>query len=82
MVIECYRFFIIDIPALARRLAIRRGVIPEHVMNPMLSIPTEADWGDYRSDLDQEDAHGKCAGKSKDEMQQFFAKYQSKRLGT
>ena len=38
----------------------------------MLSIPTEADWGDYRSDLDQEWAHGKFAGKSNDEMQQYF----------
>jgi len=50
----------------------RRGVIPEHGMNPMLSIPTEADWGDYRSDLDQEWAHRKFAGKSNDEMQQHF----------
>jgi hypothetical protein len=41
-------------------------------MDPMLSIPTEADWGDYRSDLDQEWAHGKFAGKSNDEMQQYF----------
>jgi hypothetical protein len=47
-------------------------VIPEHGMNAMLSIPTEADWGDYRSDLDQEWAHGKFAGKSNDEMQQYF----------
>jgi hypothetical protein len=41
-------------------------------MNRMLSIPTEADWGDYRSDFDQEWAHGKFAGKSNDEMQQYF----------
>ena len=41
-------------------------------MHPMLSIPTEVDWGDYRSDLDQEDAHRKFAGKSNDEMQQYF----------
>lgn len=38
----------------------------------MLPIPTEADWGDYGSDLDQEWAHGKFAGKSNDEMQQYF----------
>jgi hypothetical protein len=38
----------------------------------MLSIPTEADWGDYRSDLDQESAHGTFAGKSNDQMQQYF----------
>jgi hypothetical protein len=41
-------------------------------MNPILSIPAEADWGDYRSDLDQESAHGVFAGKSNDEMQQYF----------
>lgn len=41
-------------------------------MNPILSIPVEADWGDYPSDLDQEDAHQKFAGKSNYEMQQYF----------
>jgi hypothetical protein len=41
-------------------------------MNPMLSIPTEADGGDDRSDLDQDRAHGKFAGKSNDEMRQYF----------
>ena len=41
-------------------------------MNPILPIPTEADWGDYRSDLDQEWAHRKFLGKSNDEMQQDF----------
>jgi hypothetical protein len=41
-------------------------------MNPTSSIPTEADWGDYRSDLDQESAHGQFAGKSNDEMQQYY----------
>ena len=50
----------------------RRDVIPEPSMNPTLSIPTEPDWGDYRSDLDQEWAHRKFAGKSNDEMQQHF----------
>ena len=46
--------------------------MPEHGMNPMSSIPTKADWGDYRSDLDQEWAHGKFAGKSNEEMQPYF----------
>ena len=50
----------------------RKDVMSQHGMNPILSIPTEADWGDYRSDLDQEDAHRKFAGKSNDEMQQYF----------
>ncbi len=38
----------------------------------MLVIPTEADWGDYRSDLDQEWAHRTFAGKSNAEMQRYF----------
>ena len=50
----------------------RKDVMSQHGMNPILSIPTEADWGDYRSDLDQESAHGVFAGKSNDEMQQYF----------
>jgi hypothetical protein len=50
----------------------RKDVMSQHGMNPILSIPTEADWGDYRSDLDQESAHGVFTGKSNDEMQQYF----------
>ena len=41
-------------------------------MNPTLPIPTESDWGDYRTDLDQESAHGQFAGKSNGEMQEYF----------
>jgi len=59
----------IDNPAPIDTLATRE---PEHAMNPTLSIPTEADWGDYRSDLDQESAHETFAGKSNAEMQQYF----------
>jgi hypothetical protein len=43
-----------------------------HDSNPPLPIPTEADWGDYRNDLDQEWAHRKFAAKSNDEMQPYF----------
>jgi len=50
----------------------RKDVMSQHGMNPILSIPTEADWGDYRSDLDQESVHGVFAGKSNAEMQQYF----------
>jgi hypothetical protein len=36
------------------------------------SVPTEADWGDYRSDLDQNHAHSVFAGRTNEEMQPFF----------
>lgn len=38
----------------------------------LLRIPSEADWGDYRNNLDQEWAHGLFAGKRNDEMHQHF----------
>jgi hypothetical protein len=37
-----------------------------------MSIPTEADWGDWRSDLDQADAHESFAGKSSEEVLPLF----------
>jgi hypothetical protein len=36
------------------------------------SMPTEDDWGDYRSDLDQKHAHSVFAGRTNEEMQPFF----------
>lgn len=35
-------------------------------------IPTEADWGDYCSDLDQKWAHDQYINHSNDEMQKYF----------
>ena len=35
-------------------------------------VPTEQDWGNYRDDLDQNDAHQKFAGKTNEEMQKHF----------
>ena len=37
-----------------------------------LDVPTEADWGDYKSDLDQNHAHSVFAGRTNEEMQPFF----------
>ena len=36
------------------------------------SVPTEKDWGDYKSDLDQNHAHSVFAGRTNAEMQPFF----------
>lgn len=36
------------------------------------TVPTEEDWGDYSSDLDQNHAHSVFAGRTNDEMQPFF----------
>jgi hypothetical protein len=36
------------------------------------SVPTEEDWGDYSSDLDQNHAHSVFAGRTNQEMQPFF----------
>jgi hypothetical protein len=36
------------------------------------SPPTEKDWGDYKSDLDHNDAHSVFAGRTNQEMQPFF----------
>ena len=35
-------------------------------------MPTEEDWGDYHSDLDQKHAHSVFAGRTNAEMQPFF----------
>lgn len=35
-------------------------------------MPTEDDWGDYNSDLDQNHAHSVFAGRTNEEMQPFF----------
>jgi hypothetical protein len=37
-----------------------------------LSVPSETDWGNYKSDLDQNHAYSVCAGRTNDEMQPFF----------
>jgi hypothetical protein len=36
------------------------------------SVPTEDDWGEYKSDLDQNHAHSVFAGCTNEEMQPFF----------
>jgi hypothetical protein len=36
------------------------------------SVPTEEDWGDYSSDLDQNHAHSVFGGRTNEEMQPFF----------
>ena len=36
------------------------------------TVPTEADWQDYRSDLDQKSAHDLFAGKTNEQMQRHF----------
>lgn len=36
------------------------------------TVPIEGDWGDYRSDLDQNHAHSVFAGRTNEEMQPFF----------
>jgi hypothetical protein len=36
------------------------------------SVPTEEDWGDYKSDLDQNYAHSVFAGRTNQEMQRSF----------
>ena len=36
------------------------------------TLPTESDWGDYKSDLDQNHAHSVFAGRTNEEMQPFF----------
>ena len=38
----------------------------------MIDVPTEEDWGDYGSDLDQEYAHRQFAGRTNEEMQPRF----------
>ena len=37
-----------------------------------LRVPSEDDWGDYKSDLDQNHAHSVFAGRTNEEMQPFF----------
>jgi hypothetical protein len=36
------------------------------------SVPSESDWGDYKSDLDQNHAHSVFAKRTNEEMQPFF----------
>jgi hypothetical protein len=36
------------------------------------TVPTEKDWGDYHSDMDQEYAHDLFAGRTNEEMQPHF----------
>ena len=43
---------------------------PPKVKSP--SLPTEKDWGNYTSDLDQKHAHTVFAGRTNQEMQPFF----------
>lgn len=37
-----------------------------------MHLPTEADWGDYASDLDQKWAHDQFAGRTNQEMRGYF----------
>jgi hypothetical protein len=39
---------------------------------PLLRIPTEGDWGDYRYDLDQTWAHDQFGDRSNEEMQPYI----------
>src|ERR1700756_3261743 len=36
------------------------------------TVPSEEDWGDYKTDLDQKHAHSVFAGRTNAEMQPFF----------
>lgn len=38
-----------------------------------ISVPTEADWGDYQAELDQKYAHDLFAGHTSEEMQPHFS---------
>lgn len=49
-----------------RSLAVKRRVVKAP------SMPTEEDWGNYKSDLDQNHAHSVFAGRTNQEMQPFF----------
>ena len=37
-----------------------------------MRVPTEAEWGDYQADLDQEDSHDLFGGHTNEEMQPHF----------
>jgi len=39
-----------------------------------MAVPTEADWGDYKADLDTNWAHDRFAGHTNEEMQAYFYK--------
>ncbi len=39
---------------------------------PLLRIPAEGDWGDYRNDMDQKSAHDQFGGRSNEEMQPYI----------
>ena len=42
----------------------------EQIKSP--SVPTEENWGNYKSDLDQNHAHSVFANRTNEEMQTFF----------
>lgn len=42
------------------------------IIKKMHSVPTEKDWGDYLSDLDQKYAHDRFCGRTNEQMQPFF----------
>jgi hypothetical protein len=46
-----------------------------------LPVPTEADWGDYRADLDQASAHDRFAGRTNEEMLPHFSEHVIERTG-
>lgn len=46
-----------------------------------MSVPTEAEWGDYEADLDQKDAHDSFAGHTNEEMQPHFHRNVIERAG-
>jgi len=43
-----------------------------HIGKNPRSVPTEKDWGDYKSDLDQKHAYDVFAGRTNQEMYPFF----------
>jgi hypothetical protein len=50
----------------------KRSLKKNRLATRPLSVPTEKDWGDYKSDLDQKHAHSVFAGRTNQEMQPFF----------
>ena len=57
-------------------------MIPEHGMNPMLSIPTEADWAIIEAISTKSGHMGSLPENRMTRCNSIFAKYQSKRLRT
>jgi hypothetical protein len=50
----------------------KRSANKNRTRSKPLTVPTEEDWGDYKSDLDQEHAHSVFAGRTNQEAQPFF----------